>query len=148
MVKVDFSLNTNYSITSRIKRFDYLEVLMGNLALDNKLLNVISSMAAQLKTTKEDIIKRAVTSYAEKMKQKNRLMSFAGILDEKEADELLNSIYSNRQDRKVEGNRRRCFKYVRRTPLQSELSYRTGTIKKLLPSVRIYCPVFLSTGWT
>ena len=75
---------------------------MGNLVLDNKLLNIISSMAAQLKTTKEDIIKRAVTSYAEKMKQKNRLMSFAGILEEKEADELLNSIYSSRQDKKVE----------------------------------------------
>jgi hypothetical protein len=29
-----------------------------------------------------------------------------------------------------------------------ELSYRTGTLKKLLPSVRIYCPVFLSKGWT
>ena len=55
-----------------------------------------------MKTTKEDIIKRAVTSYAEKMKQKNRLMSFAGILDEEEADELLNSIYSSRQDKKVE----------------------------------------------
>jgi len=75
---------------------------MGNLVLDNKLLNVISSLATQLKTTKEDIIKRAVTSYAEKMKQKNRLMSFAGILEEKEADELLNSIYSSRQDKKVE----------------------------------------------
>lgn len=75
---------------------------MGNLVLDNKLLNIISSLAAQLKTTKEDIIKRAVTSYAEKMKQKNRLMSFAGILDEEEADELLNSIYSSRQDKKVE----------------------------------------------
>ncbi len=35
--------------------------------------------------------------------------------------------------------RRRRFKLARRAPY---LSYRTGTLKKLMPSVRIYCPIF------
>jgi hypothetical protein len=32
--------------------------------------------------------------------------------------------------------------------LKTNLSYRTGTLKKLMPSVRIYYTLFLSTGWT
>lgn len=69
---------------------------MGNLVIDNKLLNTISVLAKQLKTTKEEILKKAINSYAQRMKKKNRLMEFAGILNEEEADDLLHSIYSNR----------------------------------------------------
>jgi hypothetical protein len=79
-----------------------LEVFTGNLVLDNKLLNTISSLAGQLKTTKEDIVKRAVDSYAKKVTQKNRLMQYAGILAEEEADEILSSIYSNRKSKDIE----------------------------------------------
>ena len=72
---------------------------MKNLVLDNKLLNTISSLAGRLKTTKEDIVKRAVNSYAKKITQKNHLMQYAGILAEEEADEILSSIYSNRKSK-------------------------------------------------
>ena len=75
---------------------------MGNLVLDSKLLNTISSLAARLKTTKEDIVKRAVNSYAKKITQKNRLMKYAGILAEEEADEILSSIYSSRKSKDIE----------------------------------------------
>lgn len=75
---------------------------MGNLVLDNKLLNTISLLAGRLKTTKEDIVKRAVDSYAKKITQKNRLMEYAGILAEEEADEILSSIYSNRKSKDIE----------------------------------------------
>jgi|GEM_PF-1692137 len=74
---------------------------MGNLVLDNKILNTISSLAEQLKTTKEDIVKKAVQNYEKKIKQKNRLMEFAGILEE-EANEILDTIYSNRKNKEIE----------------------------------------------
>jgi 6-pyruvoyl-tetrahydropterin synthase len=75
---------------------------MGNLVLDNKILNTISSLAKQLKTTKEDIVKKAVNNYAKKINQKNRLMEFAGILEEEEADEILSTIYNNRRNKNIE----------------------------------------------
>jgi uncharacterized protein YfcZ (UPF0381/DUF406 family) len=75
---------------------------MGNLVLDNKILNTISSLARQLKTTKEDIVKKAVQNYEKKINQKNRLMEFAGILEEEDANEILSTIYSNRQNKEIE----------------------------------------------
>ena len=75
---------------------------MGNLVLDNKILDTISSLARQLKTTREDIVKKAVNNYAKKINQKNRLMEFAGMLEEKEADEILSTIYNNRHNKDIE----------------------------------------------
>ena len=75
---------------------------MGNLVLDNKILNTISSLARQLKTTKEDIVEKAVQNYAKKLNQKKRIMEFAGILEEDDANEILSTIYSNRQNKEIE----------------------------------------------
>lgn len=75
---------------------------MGNLVLDNKLLSTISSLAERMKTTREDVIKMAVNSYAKKINEKNRLMQFAGILEDDEADEMLNTIYENRHNKEKE----------------------------------------------
>jgi hypothetical protein len=82
--------------------FGLKEVLMGNLALDNNVLTTISALAKRLKTTKEEIVKKAVSNYEKKINQKNRLMKFAGILEEDEADELLKSVYENRQNKEME----------------------------------------------
>jgi hypothetical protein len=67
---------------------------MGSLALDSKLLTTISLLAERLKTTKEDVVAKAVDSYIRKLNPKNRLMQFAGILDEEEADTILEAIHS------------------------------------------------------
>ncbi len=75
---------------------------MGNLVFDNKLLSTISSLAERMKTTKEDVVKIAVNSYAKKINEKNRLMQFAGILEENEADEMLKTIYENRHNKEME----------------------------------------------
>jgi hypothetical protein len=40
------------------------------------------------------------------------------------------------------------FQEASEEKIRDKLSYRTGTLKKLLPSVRIYYPILLSTGWT
>ena len=73
---------------------------MANLALDNKVVQTISLLAKQLKTTNEDVIRKAVDSYAEKVNKENRLMKFAGILGEEDANEMLGSIYGSRQSKK------------------------------------------------
>lgn len=75
---------------------------MGNLVLDNKLLSTISSLAKRMKTTREDVVKMAVNSYAKKISEKNRLMQFAGILEDDEADEMLKTIYDNRHNKEME----------------------------------------------
>ena len=75
---------------------------MSNLVVDNKVLTTISALADRLKTTKEDIVKKAVENYEKKLNKKNPLMSFAGILDEEEADNILSTIYNNRQNKDQE----------------------------------------------
>jgi hypothetical protein len=75
---------------------------MGNLVLDNKILNTISVLAKRLNTSKEEIVKKAVQNYAKKIRTKNRLMKYAGLLETEEADEILDTIYSNRRDKDIE----------------------------------------------
>lgn len=75
---------------------------MGNLVLDNKILNTISVLAERLNTSKEEIVKKAVQNYAKKVRTKNRLMKYAGVLETEEADEILDTIYSNRRDKRIE----------------------------------------------
>jgi hypothetical protein len=80
----------------------FLEVIMAQLALDNKVLATIAMLAKQLKTSSEDVVKKAVDNYAETVKQSEDMMSFAGILDEEEADEMLKTIYENRRNKDFE----------------------------------------------
>jgi hypothetical protein len=75
---------------------------MRNLALDDKLLSTISFLAKRMKTTREDVVKMAVNSYAKKISKKNHLMQFAGILEDDEADEMLKTIYDNRHNKEME----------------------------------------------
>jgi hypothetical protein len=78
---------------------------MAHLVLDSKLINTISSLAVKLKTSKAEIVKRAVDNYAEgvtKNIKKNPLMAYAGILAEDEAEEILNSIYRSRKSKNID----------------------------------------------
>lgn len=58
---------------------------MGNITLDNNILEAISLLAENMKTTKENIVRKAVHDYAEKVNQRNSLREIAGIPEE-EAD--------------------------------------------------------------
>jgi hypothetical protein len=63
----------------------------------DRILNGEKIMAKRLKTTKEEIAQKTIDSYAERINPKNRLMKFAGILSEEEADQILNTIHNSRQ---------------------------------------------------
>ncbi|EDN65186.1 hypothetical protein BGP_6448 [Beggiatoa sp. PS] len=46
-------------------------------------------------------MRQAVNNYIDNIQRKNRLMSFAGILDETEADSMLNAIQDNRINKTI-----------------------------------------------
>ncbi|MCK5720269.1 MAG: hypothetical protein KAH84_10030 [Thiomargarita sp.] len=67
---------------------------------DEYTLNIIAKLAKQVHSSQIEIIQQAINDYAQKLEQKNHLMSYAGILDSQEADEILAIIQENRVDKK------------------------------------------------
>lgn len=64
------------------------------LTLD--IQDMIIDLARQLHLSEMDILRRAIEDYARKIGRKQRLMAFAGILTDTEADDLLRAIQSSR----------------------------------------------------
>jgi len=69
---------------------------METLSVDTETLNIINTLANQLNTSQIEVVRQALNNYIDKIQRKNRLMSFAGILDETEAEIMLNSIKDSR----------------------------------------------------
>lgn len=57
---------------------------------------IITDLANQLHISENDVVRQAVYYFAEKIKKKKRLMTFAGTLDNDEADNMLDFIYKSR----------------------------------------------------
>ncbi len=74
---------------------------METLTVNKKTLITITALANQLNTSQKEIVQQAVNEYVEKIKRKNRLISYAGILEEEEAEALLNSIQNNRLNKSL-----------------------------------------------
>ena len=69
---------------------------METLNVDTETLNIVNTLAHPLNTSPIEVVRQAVNNYIDKIQRKNRLMSFAGILDETEAESMLNSIQNSR----------------------------------------------------
>ena len=63
---------------------------------------IINELANKLHISENEIVQKAINEYAEKVKKKSRLMSFAGILSEKDADDLLRVIQESRTNKQLE----------------------------------------------
>lgn len=74
---------------------------METLSVDTETLNMVNTLAHQLNTSPIEVVRQAVNNYIDKIQRKNRLMSFAGILDETEADSMLNAIQDNRINKTI-----------------------------------------------
>jgi len=74
---------------------------METLSVDTETLNLVNTLAHQLNTSQIDVVRQAVNNYIDKIQRKNRLISFAGILDETEADSMLNAIQDNRVNKTI-----------------------------------------------
>ncbi|MBC8180269.1 hypothetical protein H8E88_04010 [candidate division KSB1 bacterium] len=66
-----------------------------------EVYTIINELANKLNISENEIVQKAIYEYAKKEK-KSRLMSFAGILDENDADELINMIQKSRTDKHLE----------------------------------------------
>ncbi len=75
---------------------------MQAVMVDNELSATINEIACQLKISQQAILKQAVNDYVKKLQKHQALLAFAGILQENEADELLQTIQQSRVNKEIE----------------------------------------------
>jgi len=74
-----------------------------NVLIKKREVNkIINDLANKLHLSENEIIQKAIYEYAEKVKKKSRLMSFAGMLGENDADNLLKVIQESRANKQLE----------------------------------------------
>jgi hypothetical protein len=59
---------------------------------DKNLASTVATVANQLKISQQAVISHVIADYVKKIMQHQQLLAFAGILEESEADELLEII--------------------------------------------------------
>ena len=75
---------------------------MEALIIKPGIREIVADLARQLQVSEDKVVQQAVVEYAEKIRRKKKLMSFAGILQEDEADEMLQTIHQSRVDKVLE----------------------------------------------
>jgi len=71
-----------------------------NMRLDENIIILVESLSKEFNTTKTDIVQSAIKLfYKQKKREKNRLIKYAGILDNKEADKIIKSIKDNKSSK-------------------------------------------------
>jgi predicted transcriptional regulator len=68
-----------------------------NIRLDENVVITLDYLSRELKTTKTDIIERAIQLFSkEKQKSNNELLAFAGVLDETTSESFLSAIHDKK----------------------------------------------------
>ena len=75
---------------------------MESLVIKPGIQEIVADLARQLQVSEDKVVQQAVVEYAEKIRKKKKLMSFAGILKDDEADEMLQTIQKSRVDKELE----------------------------------------------
>ena len=75
---------------------------MESLVIKPGIQEIVADLARQLQVSEDKVVQQAVVEYAEKVRKKKKLMSFAGILKDDEADEMLQTIQKSRVDKELE----------------------------------------------
>ncbi len=75
---------------------------MQAIMVDNELSAMVSAIANQLRMSQQAILKQAVEDYVKKINKHQALLAFAGLLQESEADELLQTIQQSRVNKNIE----------------------------------------------
>ena len=71
-----------------------------NMRLEENTVILLNSLSKELAITKTDVVERAIEFYSQdKVKKRNELMAFAGILDDDDAKIILESIAESRVDK-------------------------------------------------
>lgn len=74
---------------------------MESLVIKPGVRAVVADLARQLQISEHKVVHQAIVEYAEKVHKKKKLMSFAGILKEDEADQMLRTIQKSRVDKEL-----------------------------------------------
>lgn len=71
-----------------------------NVRLDEQVIYVLNQLTEDLKTTKTDVIERAIELFSKENKIKqNNLLKFAGIMKPSDADEMLETIQNSKNSK-------------------------------------------------
>ena len=74
-----------------------------NLRLEENIILTLNQLADDLNTTKTEVIEKALTFFSKnKQKEQNNLLKFAGILKNNEANNLLDDIQKNKNNKDFE----------------------------------------------
>lgn len=73
-----------------------------NFRLSKQAITTLSLLEKKMHTSKTDIIERALQSYAKKkIANQDTLMRYAGMLNQQEADDMLENIKSSRRNKRM-----------------------------------------------
>ena len=75
---------------------------MPTMTLPLDMQRTLSDLSRRMHIPEVEVLQQAVNEFAEKIRNKQRLMSFAGALTEDEADDLLQTIQSSRTNKITE----------------------------------------------
>lgn len=78
---------------------------MHAMTLPPELQLTIVDLSRQMRIPELEVLRQAVNEYAENIRKKQRLMSFCGLLTDEEADDLLRTVYDNRVNKSMDGER-------------------------------------------
>ena len=68
-----------------------------NMRLDESIIFLVDKLSKEFNTSKTDIVQSAIKLfYKQKKREKNSLIKYAGILNDKEADNIIKSITDNK----------------------------------------------------
>lgn len=71
-----------------------------NVRLDENILIILERLSKELNTTKTDIIEKSIKFFSNKKNQKdNSILRFAGILDKKDANNILKEIKDSKNSK-------------------------------------------------
>ncbi|SFV60475.1 hypothetical protein MNB_SM-7-759 [hydrothermal vent metagenome] len=71
-----------------------------NIRLDENIVITLEQLSKELQTTKTDIIEKAIKLFSQKKrKPQNNLLQYAGILDQKDAKEMLERIIQDKNSK-------------------------------------------------
>jgi predicted transcriptional regulator len=75
---------------------------MQAMMIDNDLSTMVNTIAHQLRMSQQAVLKQAVEDYVKKIQKHQALLAFAGLLQESETDELLQTIQQSRVNKEIE----------------------------------------------
>ncbi len=74
-----------------------------NIRLDERVVFTLNQLSKELNITKTEIIEKAIEMFSKnRLKKKNKLLEFAGILKKKEAENMLKEIKNSKNIKEFE----------------------------------------------